>query len=211
VTRLEIRGKENLPPEGPIIAVCNHLNLLDPVLHIVSITPRDSIFMAKEELFKWWPIPLFRILMDIAEAFPVARRGTPEQRLMAIKRGKEVLEHGMVFGMYPEGTRSKLGHLKDAYNGVALIAWQTKAPMIPVAIWGTERLKGIGWLRRLKVTISFGKPFTLPPLEGEPDTEKLKELTVFIMQKLAAELPPQYRGQYDPARPPAELKAAIRA
>jgi len=166
--------------------------------------------MAKEELFKWWPVPLFRILMDIAEAFPVARRGTPEQKLLAIRRSKEVLEHGLVFGMYPEGTRSKLGHLKDAYQGVAIIAWQTKAPLIPVAIWGTEKVTGIGWLKRLKVTISFGKPFTLPPMEGDPDNEKLKELTVFIMQKLAAELPPQYRGQYDPARSPAELKAAIR-
>lgn len=211
LSRLEVKGKENIPSEGPLIAVCNHMNLLDPVLHVMSIYPRDSIFMAKEELFKWWPIPLFRMLMDIAEAFPIARRGTPEQRRIAIERGVEVLRQGMVFGMYPEGTRSKLGHLKDAYHGVALIAWRTKATMIPAAIWGTENLKGKGWLSRPKVTISFGKPFTLPPVEGEPNNEKLRELTQFVMRKLAAELPPKYRGRYDPTQQPAETKTAVHA
>jgi 1-acyl-sn-glycerol-3-phosphate acyltransferase len=208
---MEVKGKENLPKEGRIIAVCNHLNLIDPVLHIMAIMPRDSIFMAKEELFKWWPIPLFRILMDISEAFPIARRGTPEQQRVAIERGIEVLKHEMVFCMYPEGTRSKSARLKNAYHGVTLIACRTKAPLIPVAIWGTENLKGKGWLSRPRVTISFGMPFTLPPVEGEPDREILKGLTHFVMQKLAAELPPKYRGRYDPDQQTAEAKAAVYA
>ena len=211
LTRMEVKGKENLPKEGQLIAVCNHLNLIDPVLHVMAIMPRDSIFMAKEELFKWWPIPLFRILMEIAEAFPIARRGTPEQRRVAIERGIEVLRQDMVFGMYPEGTRSKLGHLKDAYHGVSLIACRTKAPLIPVAIWGSENLKGKGWLSRTRITVSFGKPFTLPPVEGEPDGETLKEMTQLVMRKLAAELPPKYRGRYDPNQQPAEAKTAVHA
>ena len=74
--RLKIEGKKNLPTKGPIIAVFNHLNLIDPPLHIISILPRDSIIMAKEELFFYWPIPAFRILMDVAEAYPVRRRGS---------------------------------------------------------------------------------------------------------------------------------------
>lgn len=196
--RLEIKGKENLPTNGPIIAVFNHLNLIDPPLHIISILPRDSIVMAKEELFYYWPIPIFRMLMDIAEAYPVRRRGTLEERQMAIKYAEEALAKGLLFGIYPEGTRSKAGCLKEAYHGCALIALSTGAPLIPVSIRGTEKLKGIGWLTRPKVTITFGKPFTLPPVQDEPTEERLKELTDYIMGKVAAILPPEYRGRYEP-------------
>src|SRR4030065_685603 len=146
VIRLEIEGKENLPTSGPIIAVFNHLNLIDPPLHIISILPRDSIVMAKEELFYYWPIPIFRILMDAAEAYPVRRRGTPGERQLAMKYAEEVLAKGLVFGIYPEGTRSKAGCLKEAYQGGARFALSTGAPLLPVSIRGTEKLKGIGWL-----------------------------------------------------------------
>lgn len=198
LVRLEIKGKENLPAEGPIIAVFNHLHLIDPPLHIIGILPRDSIIMAKEELFYYWPIPIFRILMDVAEAYPVRRRGSPEERQKAMKYAEEVLAKGLLFGIYPEGTRSKAGCLKEAYHGCALIALRTKVPLIPVSICGTEKLKGLGWLSRPKVTITFGKPFTLPPVEGELTEAKLKELTDFIMGHLAAVLPPQYHGKYKP-------------
>ena len=196
--RLEIKGKENLPPEGPIIAVFNHLNLIDPPLHIIGILPRDSIIMAKEELFYYWPMPVFRFLMDVAEAYPVRRRGTPEERQMSMKYAEEVLAKGLLFGIYPEGTRSKTACLKEAYHGCALIALSTGAPLIPVSIRGTEKLKGIGWLTRPTVTITFGKPFTLPPVKGEPNGKQLKELTEYIMGKVAAILPPEYRGIYKP-------------
>jgi 1-acyl-sn-glycerol-3-phosphate acyltransferase len=196
--RLEIKDRENLPDEGAFMAVFNHLNLIDPPLHIISILPRDSIIMAKEELFFYWPIPIFRILMDIAEAYPVRRRGTAQERRMAIKYAEEVLAKGLVFGIYPEGTRSKLGFLKEAYTGCALIAVDTGVPLIPVSILGTEKLKGIGWLTRPKVTITFGKPFTLPPIQGRRTEQKLKELTDYIMSKLAGVLPPEYRGRYEP-------------
>lgn len=196
--RLEIKDRENLPDEGAFIAVFNHLNLIDPPLHIISILPRDSIVMAKEELFFYWPIPVFRILMDIAEAYPVRRHGTAEERRMAIKYAENVLSKGLVFGIYPEGTRSKLGCLKEAYTGCALIAVDTGVPLIPVSIIGTEKLKGIGWLTRPTVTITFGRPFTLPPIQGKPTEEKLRQLTEFIMSKLAGALPPEYRGRYQP-------------
>ena len=109
-----------------------------------------------------------------------------------------MLAQGLVFGIYPEGTRSKLGCLKEAYTGCALIAADTGVPLIPVSIRGTEKLKGIGWLTRPRVTISFGKPFTLPAIQGKPSEKKLRELTEYIMSKLAAVLPAEYRGRYEP-------------
>jgi 1-acyl-sn-glycerol-3-phosphate acyltransferase len=198
VINLEIKDRENLPEKGPFIAVFNHLNLIDPPLHIISILPRDSIIMAKEELFFWWPIPVFRFLMDVAEAYPVRRRGTAAERRMAIRYAEEVLDRGLVFGIYPEGTRSKAGYLKEAYTGCALIAVDTGIPLIPVSIRGTEKLKGVGWLTRPRVTITFGKPFTLPHIKGKTTEKKLRELTEFIMGKLAGALPTEYRGRYQP-------------
>jgi len=195
---LEIKDKENLPKNGAIIAVFNHLNMIDPPLHIISILPRDSIVMAKEELFYYWPIPIFRILMDAAEAYPVRRRGTPEERQLATKYAEDVLAKGLVFGIYPEGTRSKAGCLKEAYHGCALIALSTGAPLIPVSILGTEKLRGIRWLTRPKVTVTFGKPFTLPSVHGELSERQLKGLTEHIMGKVAAILPSEYRGIYKP-------------
>jgi 1-acyl-sn-glycerol-3-phosphate acyltransferase len=198
IINLKIVDRENLPKEGAIIAVFNHLNLIDPPLHIISMLPRASIVMAKEELFFYWPMPVFRILMDVAEAYPVRRRGTAEERRKAVRYAEDVLAKGLLFGIYPEGTRSKLGCLKEAYTGCALIAVDTGVPLIPVSIRGTEKLKGMGWLKRPTVIITFGKPFTLPPVQGKTNEQKLKEITEFIMSKLAAVLPPEYRGRYQP-------------
>jgi len=199
LVRLEIKGKENLPSSGPVIAVCNHLNNLDPLVHVVNIYPRDCMFMAKEELFKYWPMPLAPILMHIAEAFPVRRRGTVEERQEAIKKAEEVLVEGLVLGIYPEGKRSRKGQLESAHPGTAIIAMHTGASLIPVGTWGTEKLKGFGWLSRPRVTINFGEPFKLPILpvtEEELTRAQLMSLTTSIMERLAAVLPPEYRGKY---------------
>jgi 1-acyl-sn-glycerol-3-phosphate acyltransferase len=200
--RFEVKNRENLPSKGPVIAVFNHLNVIDPPLHIISILPRDSIIMAKEELFFYWPIPVFRILMDIAEAYPVRRLGSPDERQLAMKYAEEVLARDILFGIYPEGTRSKAGHLKEAYHGCAQIAWRTGAPLIPVTIRGTEKLRGAGWLTRPKVTITFGKPFRLPSCSTEPTTEQFKEWTELIMRHIACYLPAEYRGRYQPIEQP---------
>ena len=196
LSRLEIKNRQNLPTEGAIIAVCNHVHLIDPVIHLISILPRDSIFMAKEELFRTWPMPLFPLLMNIAEAFPVRHRGTPEEREEAMQKAYQALAEGHVFGIYPEGTRSRTSKLKAAYHGTTRIALRSGAPLIPVGIYGSEKLKGKGWISRPKITVIFGKPFNLPPTDTDPNISQLQSLTDFIMQQLCTVLPPEYHGQY---------------
>jgi 1-acyl-sn-glycerol-3-phosphate acyltransferase len=196
IIRLEKRGKENLPSNGPIIAVCNHIHLSDPIIHIVSILPRDSIFMAKEELFRFWPMPFFAILMRIADALRVPRRGTDEERREVIQKALAVLAEGHVLGIYPEGTRSTTGQLNLAHPGTARLALRSGVPLIPISIHGTEKLKGIGWLTRPKVVVTFGKPFQLPKLDREPSFTKIQELSNLIMQQLCNVLPPEYHGKY---------------
>lgn len=196
IVRLKIRGKENLPPEGAIIAICNHMHLLDPILHIISILPRDSIFMAKEELFRLWPMPLFAILMKVADALPVPRRGTNEERKEVIEKALAVLAEGHVLGVYPEGTRSTTGKLNLANPGAVRLALRSGVPLIPISIYGTEKLRGINWLRRPRVVITFGKPFQLPKLDREPSFTRIQELSTLIMAELCNILPPEYHGKY---------------
>jgi 1-acyl-sn-glycerol-3-phosphate acyltransferase len=196
IVRLEIRGKENLPPSGPIIAVCNHVHMFDSIIHVINMQPRDSIFLAKEELFHFWPNPFFLFLMKVTESIPVARRGTMDERNAAVQQAQQVLEEGMVLGIYPEGTRSKDGTLNPPHPGAARLALRTGVPLIPVSICGTEKLRGIGWLSRPRVTLTFGKPFYLPPAEGALSFTKLQKLSNFIMEQVRVLLPAEYHGKY---------------
>jgi 1-acyl-sn-glycerol-3-phosphate acyltransferase len=101
--------------------------------------------------------------------------------------------------MFPEGTRSRTGGLTRGHRGTALIALRTGAPVLPVAITGTESIRW-PWLfikplsvRHVKVTI--GEPFRLPPVE-RANSEAAAQATDLIMRRIAALLPPQYRGVY---------------
>ena len=196
LVRLDIRGRENLPPQGPIIAICNHIHLLDPILHIIAILPRDSIFLAKEELFRPLPNPFFFILMKVVDAIRVPRRGTDEERREVIEKSLKVLEEGLVLGIYPEGTRSETAQLNLANPGAARLALRSGAPLIPISIYGTEKLSGAGWLKRPRVVITFGKPFHLPRPDREPSFTRVQQLTAMLMEQLCAILPPEYHGKY---------------
>ncbi len=196
IIRLEVRGKENLPANGPLIAICNHMHLFDAVIHIYTLLPRDSIFLAKEELFRLWTNPLFLLLMKVADALPVPRRGSDKERREVIEQALDVLAEGHVLGIYPEGTRSKTGELQLANPGAARLALHSGAPLIPISIYGTETLRGAGWFRRPEVVVTFGKPFYLPKQDREPSFTKIQQLSTLIMEQLCTILPPKYHGEY---------------
>jgi 1-acyl-sn-glycerol-3-phosphate acyltransferase len=188
LTRLEVRGRENIPAEGPLLVVANHLNLTDPPLLGVSLG-RETIFMAKEELFR---SPLTAYFVGSFGAFPV-HRGKLDRK--ALRQAQQVLTDGRALIMFPEATRSKRACLQPAYPGSALIAMRGGVPVLPVGISGTERVKGIGWIfRRPRITLNIGRPFHLP---AEDFTRaKLAENTTLIMERIAELLPQKYRGVY---------------
>ena len=190
LTRWQIKGKENVPKEGPVLVVANHLNLADPPLLGVSLG-RKVIFMAKEELFR---SSLGAYFVSGLGSFPVHRGKLDRQ---ALRRSQQVLADNLALAMFPEATRSRSAKLKTAMPGSALIACRSGVPILPVGIIGTEQIKGMGWLlRRPRLTINIGKPFSLPPVDGKLTREKLVEYTDLIMQRIAELLPPQYRGIY---------------
>jgi 1-acyl-sn-glycerol-3-phosphate acyltransferase len=193
VRKFEVVGKEHLPLEGGLILASNHLNNADPPMIALAIRPRYPMYMAKLEMIRW-PIlgPAFRAF----GAFPV-RRG--EADLSALRAASEVVQSGALLVMFPEGTRSRTGGLTRGHPGTGLIALRTGAPVLPVAITGSE---GVGWpwlflkprsIRHIKVTI--GEPFRLPPVE-RVNSEAAVEATDTIMRHIAALLPPKYRGVY---------------
>jgi len=189
--RLEVNGKENLPSEGPLIVVANHLHLIDPPLLIVSL-PRWISFMAKEELFRSWP---YLPVMKWAQAFPAYRKGSIGDRAKALRQAREMLEQGLLVGMFPEGMRSRGAQLLAGYASPVIIASKSGCPLLPVAICGTEKLRGIGWMIRPKVTIDIGQPFMLP-LTGELNKSQIMSSGDFVMRHIACLLPQEYRGNY---------------
>ncbi len=188
--RFRVKGKENVPRGGPLMVVSNHLNLADPPLVAIGIG-RRTMFMAKQELFR---SKLAGYFIRNFGAFPVERRRADRR---ALADAKQVLAEGFVLVMFPEGSRSKTGNLQPAFPGVALIAYQSGVPILPVAITGSQSIKGLGWLlKRPGVTINIGTPFNPPPTNGEISRAELEGLTNEIMTRIAALLPEEYRGHY---------------
>lgn len=190
LTRCQVKGRENIPSQGPLLIIANHLSLADPPLLGVSLG-RKVIFMAKKELFRFRLIGYF---IGSLGAFSV-HRGQLDRK--AMRQAYQVLADGLTLVMFPEGTRSRSGRLRPAFPGPALIAMRSGAPILPVGIIGTEKIRGVTWLlRRPQIMVNIGSPFYLPPVSSRLTKAELAELTNSIMGHIAELLPPEYRGDY---------------
>ncbi|MGI5837424.1 MAG: lysophospholipid acyltransferase family protein [Chloroflexota bacterium] len=191
LTRCRVEGIENVPPTGPFLLAANHLNLVDPPV-LGALLPRQITFMAKDELFK---TPIIGWVVTWYGAFPV-RRGQPDRQ--ALRTAAFVLEKGGVVGMFPEGTRSKTGRLKEALPGAAMLAALASAPVLPVALIGTEKLRSVfSFITRPEITVRIGKPFNIE--RDRSRRESLDEATRAMMARVAALLPEERRGYYSDA------------
>lgn len=193
-TGCRLYGQELVPMDGPILVVVNHLHNVDPVLAAISC-PRPIHFMAKKELFS---IPVIGPAIRLVGAFPVVR-GRADRS--AIRRARATLDQGIALGMFPEGTRSKSGGLKEGLPGAGLIAAQSGVPIVPMAITGSDRLPGNGSGNtrgrfRRGIEIRIGAPFQLQ-LPGDGARLTAAAATDQIMRALADILPEDYRGIYN--------------
>ena len=157
---IRVEGREHLPGTGPVILASNHLSFIDSVV-IRLAAPRRVTFLAKAEYFTGRGLRgrIVRWFFTAAGSVPV-RRGEHRAAQAALDTAREVLADGNVFGIYPEGTRSLDGRLYRGRTGVGWLALTTGAPVVPVALDGTERLQPVG--KRLprphRVTVRFGRP-----------------------------------------------------
>jgi 1-acyl-sn-glycerol-3-phosphate acyltransferase len=189
-SRVDVKGRENVPPYGPLIIAANHQSYADPPLMMRSFR-RPIWFMAKRSLFR---VPVVSYLLRCFHTYPVGR---DSKDIAAISWALAMLQTDKAVLVFPEGTRSPRS-LRKAANGLVYLALRSQAPIIPVAITGTEHLSGI--LRVLfpfrRLTVTIGQAFTLPLIEGTLEREQLEGLTTIVMERIALLLPVQYRGAY---------------
>jgi len=191
--RWTVVGAENVPSAGPLLVVANHVHLADPILLMLSL-PRWVTFMAKVELFE--NRALGRLLRD-AGMFPVARGGDVRQKRDILRQAEDLLITGHVLAIFPEGSRSRSGVLQEAKGGAAILAVRAGVPIVPMAIDGTERLHGVGWLfRRPRIRVTIGPAFRLQSESERLPRSELSRLTAELMRHIAELLPQDRQGPY---------------
>lgn len=185
-----VTGMEKFPRKGPALVVINHLGDADAVLLGASI-PFMIDGMGKIELNDHWLVgPFFR-----AYGIIWVHRGRPDRK--ALRAALDGLAEGRMIALAPEGRQSVIGGLEEGNEGAAFLALKSSAPIVPVAMTGTENdnvYRNMKGLKRTRVTLSVGEPFYL---EDRADRQAmLREGTHRIMESLAALLPSTYRGRY---------------
>lgn len=166
--RPTVEGLENFPAKGAVILASNHLSVFDSIL-IPLIVPRQVNFLAKEEYFTGRsPYQRLRTaFMRTIGQIPV-QRGQARAGVAALEVAGEVLEKGGAFGIYPEGTRSLDLRLYRGHTGVGQLALTSGAPVVPMALIGTDQIQPPGqrFPRPRRVTIRIGKPLDFSRYDG---------------------------------------------
>ena len=159
--RVEGRGTEHVPAEGPVLIVANHSSVLDPPL-VGGMCPRQLTFLAKAELFR---IPGFGGLIRRLGARPLRREGADPS---ALRTARRVLAEGKALLVFPEGTRGEEGRLREPKPGAALLAVQSGATVVPVYVSGSGRAwpRGRRLPRPAKVVVTFGAPLRFQQATG---------------------------------------------
>jgi 1-acyl-sn-glycerol-3-phosphate acyltransferase len=188
----ELRGLENIPRTGPLIICPNHGGTIDPPLVPAFVPRSDSWNMAKSEFFRK---PILAVIFRAYHAFPVVRHSADRA---ALRIAFDLLKAGHVLIMYPEGTRVESGGLAKPEPGAGFIAQKAACPVLPVALTGTRDClpKGAWWPRRVRVTLTFGKPFLVLQKRADGSRISHEEASDAIMVAIAELLPPEQRGAF---------------
>ncbi len=188
--RAEVIGRENVPPDGPLIVVANHLSFSDPGLLVCGID-RPVYFIAKRELFK---NPVSGFMLRGFQVSPFDRSGS---RIEALRLTLRLLAQDRVVVVFPEGHRSPDHTMKEGMQGVAYLALKSKAMVLPVGLSGTEKIAAWRMVVPLcRMRANIGRPFTLQTPEGMSRKEATERALTTIMSRIAALLPEKYRGVY---------------
>jgi 1-acyl-sn-glycerol-3-phosphate acyltransferase len=194
--RPKVKGLRHVPGSGPVIIASNHLSFSDSIF-MPLVVPRKVTFLAKSEYFTSpGPKGLLKKLTFIALGqVPVDRSGGRRSEA-ALITGLKVLAEGKCLGIYPEGTRSPDGRLYKGRTGIARLAIESGAPIIPVAMFNTEKIQPTGTVvpKVMRVEMIFGEPMYF---DGDStDLLHLRDVTDKIMQTIQALSGQEYVDTY---------------
>lgn len=168
--RIKIYGAKKVPQSGGLIAVSNHASYFDPPI-LSNCVGRPVAFMAKEELFN---IPVLKQSIKLYGAYPV-KRSTGDRT--ALRAAMTAIESGWVAAVFLQGTRSDDGKITDPKLGAAWIAAKTQVPLLPISLWGTEKIlsKGSPLPKPSPLTIRIGDAIAPPASTKKGDLQAVTE------------------------------------
>lgn len=195
---IKTTGESHVPLSGPAVIATNHVGYLDFVFVGATARKRGRLvrFLAKHEIFAH---PVAGPLMRGMKHIPVDRYGRAQD---AIEASVGALRTGEVVGMFPEGTISRSFVPADGRSGAARMAMEAKAPLIPGAVWGTQRILTKGrpknWQRNVTITVDLGEPIPYDET-SDPDTvtKQMMEVIEGMVRRAAESYPDQPRGADD--------------
>ncbi len=214
VYRPRVEGRDNVPKKGPVILASNHLSFIDSIAIPVA-APRPVHFLAKSSYFEGTGLSgaISRGFFGAIGAIPV-RRGAGQAALDALEQQRMLLDEGLAVALYPEGTRSADGRLYKGRTGVAFLALQTGAPVVPVGLIGTDRVMPVGAKMpslRERVTVRFGEPLDLSA-HGPADSGRARRTaTDAIMAAIHALSGQELAGSYNEAAAEGAIEKIKRA
>lgn len=181
--RIHATGLHHVPVKGPAILCPNHISFIDSLV-LPSVLPRRISYVGKAEYMDSWKT---RYIFPAIGMIPIDRTGgSASQR--ALDTAARVLERGELFGIYPEGTRSRSGFLHRGRTGAARLAVRTGAPLVPVGIIGTDAMQPAGSaLPRPFVScqVNIGRPIDVARHRGRDDDHRLfRQLTDELMYEI---------------------------
>ncbi|MGK9272426.1 1-acyl-sn-glycerol-3-phosphate acyltransferase [Williamsia muralis] len=197
VARPRVVGLSNFPPTGPVVVAANHLAVVDSLM-MVLVLPRRVTFVAKEEYFTGRGIRgcVQRWFFSATGQLSIDRRGGVAS-VSALDEAVAIVGAGGVWGIHPEGSRSRDGLLHRGKTGVMRVALMTGAPVVPLALKGTDRVNPPGarlW-RPGKVHVVVGQPLVLARFSADSPTD-VREATDHLMATLSRLSGQQYVDTY---------------
>jgi 1-acyl-sn-glycerol-3-phosphate acyltransferase len=199
VVRLRVEGAEHVPPSGPLLLASNHLSITDSTFLPIAVA-RKVTFMAKAEYFTGGgPVGRFVSWFMSRDGQVAVDRDDKRAAVASLDTCLEVLRRGDAFAIYPEGTRSPDGRLYRGRTGVAWLALKSGAPVVPVAMFGTDRVLPPGKVipRPARVRVVFGKPVQLAAIATDPENARERRAaTEAIMAAIAGVSGQEYVPRY---------------
>ncbi|WP_138203794.1 lysophospholipid acyltransferase family protein [Haloimpatiens lingqiaonensis] len=196
---IKLQGEENISKiKGPVLFVSNHLSNSDGLVLNKILKEKDPTFVAGIKLSE---NKLTRLGIHVVKTIPIKPNSADKD---AISNVVKTLKDGQNVLIFPEGTRSRTGAMIEGKKGTFLIAKMAKVPIVPIGIWGTEKLlpidkedMGNEKFQHADVYVNIGEQIELPKINKDEDKKEYRERAMnYIMTSIAKLIPEEYRGEY---------------